>query len=210
MPPTTGEPNANGDIYSEDVLREVMMASAQASVELPTDSPEAQAIMEGRHASMSMGASVEPDPDLTDLFMGSREAQDAAQALGWSSGDMALRDDGMHVEFDDAPIEGTTTPNEAARWQVGRQSPPPTSFSRETFSGPSEGQVVSRRGADGRFQAIRPHDPVRRHDPVLDGRPLRQSQGRMVPAPQAQVKQPKAPEPPPPTRYDRLLGPDPY
>jgi len=226
--PFTDNPNANSDIYPESLLQRVMMDNVRksveagidelvtASVELPVDSIEAQAIMEGRHTSMSMGASVAPDPTLTELFMDSPECQEAASALGIAAlrpGTLVIPSDGMHIEFDGADeyVEGRTTPNDAARFQIGRESPPPTSFSRETFSGPSEGQVVSQRGADGRFQvtqrrsrALEPRDPVRRPDPL--SRPVRQSQGRIVPAPpQAKVREP---QPPPPTRYERMLGND--
>jgi hypothetical protein len=205
---------------------------------LPEDSTAARLIREGhirhvlireghiRHVSMGSeqprisDASIEADPTLTDLFM-NREAQEAAATLGVDPSVPDLSPsaaaDGSHISFDsDDFIEGRTSPNEAVRFQVGRQSPPPTSFSRDIHAGPSEGRVVSRRGADGNFQVVQrpqrrdlaPHDPVRRHDPVRDGsRPVRQSQGRMVPAPPpAKVRNP----PPPPTRYERLLGPDPF
>ena len=212
--PNANGPNANGDIYPESVLRQVLMENAQASVELSVDSLEAQAIMDGRHTSMSMGASVEPDPTLTDLFMDNPECQDAAAALGVASVQHAdIGQDPMPITFDEIPIEGTAAPNEAVRFQIGRESPPPTSFSRETFPGPSEGQVVSRRSSTGRFEAIRqaarelqPRDPVRvPHDPV---RPMRSASGRLVPAPPTASC--REPPPPPPTRYERLVGPDPF
>lgn len=217
---------ANDDgTVTDEVLQQIMMESAREAVgalnpgesvidergcveiSLPADSPAARAIREGTVRSISMSSRAGPMPptDLADLFM-NQEAQDAAATLGWSGG-MIPRDDGMHIEFDEAP-EGATAPNEAVRFQVGRQDPPPTSFSRQTHPGPSEGRVVSRRGADGRFettirrQALQPRDPVRRHDPV--GNPHSQGHGKAVPAP------PPAPVRPPPSRYERISGPDPF
>jgi len=213
----SGEPNANGDVYPEglltagdDVLNAVMMDSARASLtmEVPANSPEATAILEGSAAGVSMGASIEPDPLLSDLFM-NREAQDAMEALGATGGDAHVAS-GDHIAFDmEANLPGTGAPNEAVRFQVGRQSPPPTTFNRELHPGPSEGQVVSRRSPTGQFEAIRrramdspalrPADPVRRADPLARPPVVRN------------IRRPAGPpQPPPPTRWERLNGPDPF
>jgi len=91
--------------------------------------------------------------ELSSLFMNPE-----AEAMAQLSGDghtYASVDSEFSVEYDSEQLlEGTTTPNEATRFQVGRQDPPPMPFTRAPMPGPSDGQVVSQRGADGRFQPI--------------------------------------------------------
>jgi len=89
------------------------------------------------------------DALLSSLFMG-REAQDAAAVL---SGDYTGAAGGYDVEFDsDSMLEGRTTPNPSARFQIGRESPPRMPFSGRMASGPSDGVVVSQRGNNGSWQ----------------------------------------------------------
>lgn len=194
-------PDANGDIFSEDVLHQVMMQSAQEAVSssetvefsLPADSVAARLIREGHIRHVSMGEAVGPDPMLVNLFMDG-EARQAAEVLGRVADPTPATPDA--ISFEGEGVEGRTTPNERVRFQVGRQDPPPISFNRETFSGPSEGRVVSRRGADGRFRV---QTPPARAVPQIRERP----------APPIATTS-RAPEPPPRTRYERLLGPDPF
>jgi hypothetical protein len=191
---------ATNDALLQNIMMESARQDVEASVTIPTDTPEgrrlADAIQDGSIHAVSVGQPAEPD--LSGLFM-NREAQDAAEALGLAHLPPHELSPGpaMPITFDDEPAEGTTVPNERVRFQVGRESPPPTTFRRETFSGPSEGAVVSRRGADGRFQAI-PRPPEPRPEPVP------------IQAVNVRPPAPAAPQPPPPTRWERLSGPDPF
>lgn len=80
-------------------------------------------------------------------------------------------DNGLGIEFDaegHAPIEGV-------RFQIGRQDPPRQPFYSAVRSGPSEGEVVSRRVGQ-RFETVENHP---------------------VPAPREPVRHVAAKEPPP-------------
>lgn len=95
-------------------------------------------------SEMTSAARVTPNDDalLSSLFMG-REAQEAQAVLG-GGGNYAAS--GYDIEFDaDSMLEGRTSPNEVARFQVGRQSPPRMPFSAARLEGPSDGTIVSRR-----------------------------------------------------------------
>ncbi len=114
------------------------------------------------------------DQLLSSLFMG-REAQDALAAGGIAPGGSG----GYDIDFDaDSMLEGRTTPNESARWQVGRQDPPRLAFTPGApASGPSDGVVVSARAGDGSWQrtaaaqaAAAPRPAPAR--PIPQGRPV--------------------------------------
>lgn len=95
--------------------------------------------------------SVERMPSLSDLLLAEaqREVSDFSPVSDIS--------EDFDFEFSTGEIEGTTSPNEAARFQIGRQSPPRSPFqSSDVRSGPSEGEVVSRRIAGRGFQASAP------------------------------------------------------
>jgi hypothetical protein len=108
--------------------------------------------------------------ELSQLFMNS-EAEAAFQLSG---GDHTVAaEDAFSVEFDsEFGGEGTTTPNPAARFQVGRESPPPINFNRAPMSGPSDGVVVATRGSDGSFRQV-PHNAPQRpsYGSFRDGAP---------------------------------------
>lgn len=104
-------------------------------------------------------------PDISTLFMG-REAMEAADAAGLSLEDLGpMHQDfetfsGSDIEFDTSDtMEGRTSPNESARFQIGRESPRVRPFQSSRVSGPSDGEIVSRRTA-GRFQATQERRPV--------------------------------------------------
>jgi hypothetical protein len=88
---------------------------------------------------------------LNSLFMG-REAMEAQSVLEGGGGGYTAS--GYDIEFDtDSLIDGRSSPNEAARWQVGREDPPRMPFSgRTAASGPSDGVVVSSRNGNGSWQ----------------------------------------------------------
>lgn len=92
---------------------------------------------------------------LSSLFMG-REAQEAQSVLGGEA-----YSSGYDIEFDaDSMLEGRTAPNETARFQIGRQTPPRAPFSGRMASGPSDGVVVSSRGQGGSWQAQQGQAPT--------------------------------------------------
>lgn len=216
------EPDANGDVYSEDALQNIMMDAARRSIgadmdgivtmAIPADSPEAYAIQAGVPMNVSLPSYVslpttdtvnvapeEAVPLLSDLFMMHQEAQDAIDAGVAFTEPSRTSGDDTPIEFDtDGELDGVTAPNERVRFQVGRESPPPTSFSRETHAGPSEGRVVSRRGDDGQFQVVpRPSVTLSLAQHPVEIRGLTPP----IPAP---------PAPPAPTRWERISGPDPF
>lgn len=85
-------------------------------------------------------------------------------------------------------------PNEAVRFQVGRQSPPSRYLNREASTGPSDGSVVSSRGPGGRWQTSprpRPEGTTR-----AAARPAQNTSGRA----------PAAPAEPSRTVYEHLLS----
>lgn len=99
---------------------------------------------------------------LESLFMG-REAQEAAQYLGGDYGAGIAA--GQDVMFDsESLIEGRTTPNESARWRVGREDPPRVPFNRGV-SGQNDGVVVSARGRGGSWEPQRRPEPSPRPPP---------------------------------------------
>lgn len=150
---------------------------------------------------------------LSSLFMG-REAQDAQAALG--GGGYAAS--GYDIEYDtDSMIEGRGSPNESARWQVGRQSPPRSSFSNRMEGGPSDGVVVSSRRASGgweRSASAHPR-PEPRPEPQPNNIPpgiaaIRQAAMGTRPAPQHARPIPSRAVPPPaqihrPTVYEHIM-----
>lgn len=87
--------------------------------------------------------------EISDMLM-SREARIQADLAGidWSEPPPSAA---YEIEFDNDDGPGRTEPNEAARWRVGRDSPPSVSMvHRDTV--PTGGRVVSTRGEDGRFR----------------------------------------------------------
>ncbi len=108
---------------------------------------------------------------------------------------------GLDIQFDDDEMLMRATPNEAVRFQVGREAPPIRTFQAAHI--PVGGEVVARRGPRG-FESVR----ERGDQPYMDAF---QATG--------QVRGPVASTPPPvakpsapsvdsgPTRLERLLGP---
>lgn len=135
------------------MAREVRTSQAavrrDASVEMAFSDEMGDLDLDG-HVDLSLGPQVTSnDADaLSSLFMGG-EAREAVQAL--QGGNYAAS--GYDIEFDaDSFLEGRTQPNEAARFQVGRQSPPRMPFSAGRVSGPSDGVVVSSRSGRGSWE----------------------------------------------------------
>lgn len=166
-----------------------------------------------------MRAVAASEPDLGSLFM-NREAQLAAEALGVDphahtyAAEHATEFSVDFSDLDDLP--GRTQPNEGARWQVGRESPPPIGFARSVNRGPSEGQVVSSRRDDGSWSRPRPAPMPRPNSEVLRATE-RAAQAVAAPRPsvplQAAREAARAPQEAPyqgprPTVYDRILGDD--
>lgn len=163
----TGEPNINGDVFTEELLQRVMMDGHGEPFEMP--SPE-------------------------------------------------------EIQFDtEGLIEGSTAPNEAARFQIGRESPPRRPFGYPNASG-VDGVVVSQRGSDGRFQAsVRVPRDSTMHRALMEGRVSSysmSSESSAVTESLARVRAERtqsetviravdAPRPSP-TRWERLNGPDPF
>lgn len=132
-----------------------------------------------------MASETNDDHLLSSLFMG-REAQEAQSVLGGGSTYAAS---GYDIEYDtDSMIEGRTSPNESARFQIGRQSPPRMPFSGRMGASPSDGVVVSQR-AGGAWQrtaaAPRPDNARSALQAVREAamRPLEPVQARPAPAP---------------------------
>lgn len=104
---------------------------------------------------------------LSNLFMG-REAQEAQAVLGGQVVPGGGNRHGFDIEFDsdwaeDSPVRAT--PNEAARWRVGRESPPASTFRGGTpVSGPSDGVVV--RSREGRTWQEAPRPTLPRNEAV--------------------------------------------
>lgn len=133
-------------------------------VDLPMNDPVAQAIRSGQSMSMSVShrapnanGDAFPDisvEDLSSMFMtGEARAQRDLRGLaGYAEFDAIPAEDPFQVEFS-SEIEGSTQPNEAVRFQIGRESPPPvTMMNRRAVS--TDGRVVSTRGEDGRFRPL--------------------------------------------------------
>lgn len=74
--------------------------------------------------------------------------------LGADATDETVRFD---IEFDQE-VEGSTSPNEAVRFRVDRDNPPPVSMIRDLV--PTGGRVVSVRGVDGRFRSASSATPA--------------------------------------------------
>ena len=115
----------------------------------------------GRFRNVSMGvASSKSTPpeisieDLSQLFMGVEARAQLGlrnvMGLDWGA-DSTDETVAFDIEFD-REVEGSTTPNEAVRFQVGRDSPPSVSMTRDLI--PTGVRVVSTRGDDGRFRPL--------------------------------------------------------
>ncbi len=139
-------------------------------VDVPRNSRADYEIEHGENISMSVDQPVPnangdmfiSTENLSDIFM-THEAR-AQQNLQEQTGIDIFEEDVFHVEFNEGSLEGTTRPNEAVRFQVGRESPPPlTRMNRRAL--PIDGQVVRTRGEDGRFHAT---GPIRVAEAVVD------------------------------------------
>lgn len=163
-----GTPNANGDIYSEQALHQMMMASAAEEV---GDSAAA-------YRTEVMGEFM-PNPE--------------------------------EIEFDQDFTEGAGAPNEAVRFQVGREDPPQRSFGHPTASS-QDGMVVSQRGPDGRFQAqarVPRNSTMGRA--IAEGRVSSFSMGSNSSDPRPTTIRATNVQPSPAsTCWERLNGPDPF
>lgn len=159
------------------LLQKQAPAPMQASTRLPDLSPEMlmspAAIAEMRaamgtqthfptHTTLSApvpNLEAEPDPSLETLFM---------EGL---VGDQVLAEqDSFFQNFSFEPDESSGVPNEAARFQIGRESPPASYFDhtsvREAYQRPTDGTVVGQRGRDGRWTASAAPRSVPRHEAV--------------------------------------------
>jgi hypothetical protein len=129
---------------------------------VPSNSPLARDLQGGPQGSISMGCTVEAAQrdeisveELSRLFMGSEaRAQMSLRSfmgpiLDWGQGEDTTAVETFDIEFD-SNFEASVTPNEAVRFQVGRESPPSVRMDRNIT--PTDGRVVSRRGIDGRFR----------------------------------------------------------
>lgn len=129
-------------------------------------------------------------PDLYREMALAQERQLSASFEGFELG----------VDFAEEEVPNRGLPNERFRFQVGRESPPRHPVQQGVRSGPSDGEIVSRRRADGRFQ------PVRRLVGANQGLAEAYSSPRISPTSKA------AEAPPPqklaPTALERILGPD--
>lgn len=208
--------------------------AAPVEMSLPEDHPLARAITSGQITDISMGCQVPEDfyrstdsqvetsrgfnangdqfPDLSvsqiaEMLLGreGRAQLDLAESMGMTL--EASPDDSFRVEFDGADDLPRTQPNEAVRFQVGRQSPPAVHMvHRDTI--PTGGEVVSTRGADGRFRPVATETARPASTAPLSHR-------RTLPTPEAPRRAtslPEAPEAPErqhrPTAWDRISGPD--
>ncbi len=167
-------------------------AAAQAAREnLPVS------LVRPMHFSAEELASAEQQlPDIASIFW-----EEAAREIASEQDRQIL----FGVDFAEGEEEMVVQafPNERARFQVGRESPPEFPvypIRREGQFAPSDGEVVSRR-AGGRFQPVPRVNEVRRQVPP--GRPVASRATQIV----------RTPEPPQkvaPTALERLLGPDPF
>lgn len=100
-------------------------------------------------------------PSLDSIFMASATREigmnpdDLANAV--TAGDIDSFSIGYDTDIDyDEGVRGV--PNEAVRFQVGRESPPRRPFSAQSQS--TDGVVVSQRSAGGRFEPTRSYEPL--------------------------------------------------
>jgi hypothetical protein len=191
-----------------ELTPEVLLSvSAQREVQAAQGGIQAQALTSVARVreTSQQHEPYEPDelPDISSLFM-NNEAE-AQQALVGG----VFTPETPDITFDtDELLEGTTVPNEAVRFQVGRQDPPVHSFHREMHA--IDGEVVSQRGQDGQFHTTpRPIRP-----PQERPRPNEQPQGRFRGRPPQGRSRVPRPEPPPidrstiKTAMERVVGPD--
>lgn len=142
------------DASDDELLRVVAQTSiGPMEADIPASSRVADAVRRGASVAVSMGTRVPgvPNengdilPDLTELFM-TREARAQAQLANF----VAVPAEPFPIEFEEFP-EGAAQPNEAVRFRVGVDSPPPTRMiHRDTV--PTGGRVVSVRDENGRFR----------------------------------------------------------
>jgi hypothetical protein len=153
--------------HAAQVVRAAISARETVDVVVPHDSPVARAVRTGRDPAFSVSSRVASEPntnedvlpdltiaEITAMFMnGDARAQADLTGTNWADvPDIDVTaEDPFQVEFSGEFREGQTTPNEAMRFQVGRESPPSMSMThRDTI--PTGGMVVSTRGEDGRFR----------------------------------------------------------
>lgn len=145
----------------------------------------------------------EPEPtpsgDIESLFMASalRETGETSYQPTASS----FYDDFTFNSYEDMPIEGTTEPNPAARFQVGRESPPRMAFSRDRVSS-NDGAVVSSRTADGSWRSSTPSTRAAAYRPAPMARPVATVASRPI----ASTPRPPAAEPYVPSALERLIS----
>lgn len=176
--------------------------------------PEAQVLMGEISARLShetSNANGDVFPNISVAMMSeilmSREARAQAALVGAIQGDQI--EDPFQIEYSGEFLEGSTQPNEAARFRIGRDTPPSVSMvHRDTV--PTDGRVVSRRGDDGRFRSVEGTQPVPAEPAPLSPRP---TFSRLRPAREASGL-PVAPESQDrssiPTAWERVAGDDPF
>jgi hypothetical protein len=112
-------------------------------------------------ATVSSQLTAPPLPSLESIFMASAAREigmDQVDALAFAISSITdvNSDIGFDLAFDTE--EGAAVPNEAARFQVGRESPPYRPFSAQNQS--QDGVVVGQR-VGGRFEPVRRPEAVR-------------------------------------------------
>lgn len=124
----------------------------------------------------------EPGPSLESIFMESAAREvgmDQVAALAYALASV----DTFNIDYDldDNTEVGRGFPNEAVRFQVGRESPPHRPFSAQNQS--QDGVVVSQRGAGGRFETTsqrRSYEPLGPAMPRYEARTVRPNYAPIV------------------------------
>jgi hypothetical protein len=217
------EASASGDVLIEplgvdmpnDVERELLAmldehrrmgaATEPAEPELPDLTPdlflsvaarnELQAASQLREGAFPMVPQAGSPQDLTSLWAEPFTDDAMAAEIPQAEDNLFMTPDAAaqyEIEFGDIEASGRG-PIEDVRFQVGRENPRTRPFYGGRQSGPSDGQVVSRRVGQ-------------RFEPVAAPRPQ---------APRAPVPRPVAQEPAPPPRlarsaYERIMGKGPF
>jgi hypothetical protein len=149
------------------------------------------------------------DAGLEALFMGGREARDAAEAQGYVPGAMPAAPSSGYEDFsfDTSDLDtggggGGASPNPAVRWTVGRQDPPPAAPPMASYraQGGADGVVVSRREGGQFIVQERPRPAVPPSQSVQAVAHTARAEASPAPAP--------APMHNAPTLYDHLLSDD--
>lgn len=181
-------------------VRELEQLWARPGEDLETELPEAQQFQGNDAILANLWDSTVPEGAQEGDYQPDPQVFRQEVMGVWNPDDIQF-EDSDEIQFNDEGPGISRQGREATRFRVDREDPPPRP-PIDRFATPVDGQVVSQRGADGRFEA------VQRPPPPRHGRETG------VPFPDRPPRQPKRTTPVVvdrsnlPTAWDRVMGDD--